>query len=192
MSHRPRPLPWLIDTGVLSQTLPEWAVISPPLFRCRSRGRQECLLTDWGVLLLDVIMNIAVVIYSKHLSHWRPRGLLLFLKGILPKCVYVCANRSWYSLNYRRSEYKVFSLMNQIAFPNNVLASSTTDVAKVYENGSSPHGREGQGEQSSLAFKGTCTETACCEQSWFWQGKKGVVLHYHWEIVTNCNFSLRP
>ncbi len=40
------------------------------------------LLSDWGVLLLDVIMNIAVVIYSRHLSRWRHSGLRLFLKGI--------------------------------------------------------------------------------------------------------------
>ncbi len=28
-------------------------------------------LSDWGVLLLYVIMNIAVVIYSRHLTRWR-------------------------------------------------------------------------------------------------------------------------
>ncbi len=59
---------------------PEWAVISPSLSRLRCRGRQECLwLNDWGVLLLNVIMNIAVVIYSRHLSRWRRRGLMLHL-----------------------------------------------------------------------------------------------------------------
>ncbi len=41
-------------------------------------------LSDWGVLLLDVIMNIAVVIYSQHLSRWRRGGLPLFLKGMCP------------------------------------------------------------------------------------------------------------
>ncbi len=82
-SHRPRPLPrLLIDTSVLPQTRPEWAVISPPLFRCWSRSRQEWLLSDWGVLLLDVIMNIAVIIYSRHVSRWRCSGLPLFLKGM--------------------------------------------------------------------------------------------------------------
>ncbi len=35
-----------------------------------------------------------------------------------------------------------------------------------------PHWREGRGQQNSLAFKGTCTETSCCEQSCFWQGKR--------------------
>ncbi len=89
-SHRPRPLPrLLIDTGVLSQTRPERAVISPPLFRRRSRCRQEWLLRDWGVLLLDVIMNKSVIIYSRHLSRWRCSGLLLFLKGMHPP---ICLN----------------------------------------------------------------------------------------------------
>ncbi len=41
--------------------------------------RQEWLLSVWGVLLLAVIMKIAVVIYSRHLSGWR--GLRLVLKG---------------------------------------------------------------------------------------------------------------
>ncbi len=79
----PRPLPRLLmDTAVLAHTCPEWAVNSLPLFR-----------SDWGVLLLDVIMNIAVLIYSQHLSRWRLSGLLLFLKGMCPdKCDYVCAN----------------------------------------------------------------------------------------------------
>ncbi len=48
------------------------------------------LLSDWGVLLLDVIMNIAVVIYSRHLSRWRHSGLRLFLKGI-PLPIYLNA-----------------------------------------------------------------------------------------------------
>ncbi len=41
--------------------------------------RQEWLLRVWRVLLLAVIMKIAVVIYSRHLSGWR--GLRLVLKG---------------------------------------------------------------------------------------------------------------
>ncbi len=90
-SHRPRPLPWLsIDTGVLPKTCPEWAVISSPLFLCRSRCRQEWLLRDWGVLLLDTIMNIAVVIYYRYLIHWRRSELHLFLKGMRPP-IYVNA-----------------------------------------------------------------------------------------------------
>ncbi len=51
------------------------------LFYRQSRCRQERLLSDWGVLLLDV-MNIAVVVYSHHLSRWR--GLRLVLKGKRP------------------------------------------------------------------------------------------------------------
>ncbi len=76
-------------------------------------------------LLLDVIMNIAVVIYSQHLSRWRCRGLTLlsFLKGMGQIPVYVHANHSWSSFIYRRSEYKVFYWSLQIAFPNNVLVS---------------------------------------------------------------------
>ncbi len=70
-------------------TRPEWAVISPPLFHHWSRCRQEWLLSDWGVLLLDVIMNIAVVIYSRHLSRWRCSGLRLFVKGMRPA---ICLN----------------------------------------------------------------------------------------------------
>ncbi len=57
-------------------------------------------------------------------------------------------------------------------------------VKSLSENGSSPLGREGWGEQSSLAFKETCNEMACYEQSCFWQGKNCVVLHYHCEILT--------
>ncbi len=41
------------------------------------------------------------------------------------------------------------------------------NASKVYslsENCSSPHGREGGGEQSSLAFKTTRTETGRCER----------------------------
>ncbi len=90
MSHIPRPLPrLLINTGVLAQTRPEWAVNGLPLFRRRSRCRQKYLLSDWGVLLLDVIMNIAVVIYSRHQSVWRCRGLPLFLKVMCPPPIYI-------------------------------------------------------------------------------------------------------
>ncbi len=43
---------------------------------------------------------------------------------------------------------------------------------------------------SSLSFKGTCTETGRREHSCFWQGKKGVVLHYHWEILNKVCYRL--
>ncbi len=85
-------------------------IVSTPV-----QGRTRCLwLSDWGVLLLNVIMNIAVVIYSRHLSRWRCRGLTLLsfwrecANPDLPKCVYVRANHSWSSVKYRRCEYKGF------------------------------------------------------------------------------------
>ncbi len=46
------------------------AIVSTPV-----QGMTRCL---WSVLLLDV-MNTAVVIYSRHLSRWRGRGLTLLL-----------------------------------------------------------------------------------------------------------------
>ncbi len=52
------------------------------------------------------------------------------------------------------------------------------------------HGREGRSQQSSLAFKATWTRSACWKQSWFWQGKKCVFLHYHWEILTKVCYRL--
>ncbi len=55
---------------------PPW--VSWELSAIVSAGKIICLrLSDWGVLLLDVIMNIAVNIYSWHLSRWRRRGLML-------------------------------------------------------------------------------------------------------------------
>ncbi len=109
-----------------------WCLTSDPpwvscqqMFNCRSRCRQEWLLSDWGVLLLDVIMNITwsftPVIWAAEEDYvwfWRESALEL------PKCVYVRANHSWSSFIYRRSEYKVF--LNEslkTAFPNNELIS---------------------------------------------------------------------
>ncbi len=66
---------------------PERAVISWLTLIWHRRGcRQECLrLSDWGVLMLDVIMNIAVIIYSRHLNLWRRSGLnYYFFEGIAP------------------------------------------------------------------------------------------------------------
>ncbi len=51
-------------------------------------------------------------------------------------------------------------------------------------------GREGWGKQSSFAFKAECNNMACSEKSCFWQGKKGIVLHFHWEILTNVCYRL--
>ncbi len=74
-SHGRRLLPrLLIDsfitdcTGQHSELL--W-VSCHQLFHHRGRSRQEWLLSDWGVLLLDVIMNIAVVIYSQYGLLWK-------------------------------------------------------------------------------------------------------------------------
>ncbi len=95
-----------------------------PLFRHRSR--QECILSDWGVLLLDVVMNIAVVIYSRHLSCWRCTQVDYFCFGRewaphLPKCIYGRANHLWSSFTDRSIRFFNESLW--IAFPNNVLVS---------------------------------------------------------------------
>ncbi len=57
----------------------QFIIVSPPGYR------QEWLLSDLSILLLDVIMNIAVVIYSRHLNRWRRSGLRLFLKGMRPR-----------------------------------------------------------------------------------------------------------
>ncbi len=83
----PPTIVWL--TGVFQHRL-HWCLTSDPSwvschqsFHRRSRCRQEWLLRDWGVLLMDVIMNIAVVIYSRHLSRWR--RLRLVLKGMRPR-----------------------------------------------------------------------------------------------------------
>ncbi len=105
----------LIDSSVSAQT-GLVSYLSPALSELSSVRycwcRHEWLLSDWGVLLLDVIMNTAVVIYSRHLSHWRRSGLHLFLKGMRPPIYlnvsYLRANHSWSSFTSRRSECKFF------------------------------------------------------------------------------------
>ncbi len=126
MSHRPRPSHdcWL----ALAFHHPEWAVISPPLLHRRTRSRQECLLSDWGFLLLDVIMNIAVVIYSRHLSRWRWSGLPLFLKGMRRSPIYLNAFMFPLIIHDPASPTEEVSIRFfyeslQITFPNNVLVS---------------------------------------------------------------------
>ncbi len=64
---------------VLAQTRPEWAVISPPLFRRWSGCGQEWLLSDWGVLLERITLDFE--------GNVPPN---------LPKWVYVCANHLWF------------------------------------------------------------------------------------------------
>ncbi len=82
-------------------------------------------------MLLDVIMNIAVVIYSRHLSRWRCSGLRLFLKGMRP-LIYL--NASMFARFIRdpaspteEVSIRVFNESLQIAFPNNVLISKFHD-----------------------------------------------------------------
>ncbi len=62
---------WVTVPSYLRPVLSELSSVQPASFHRQSRCRQEWLHRDWGVLLLDVIMNIAVVIYSRHLSRWR-------------------------------------------------------------------------------------------------------------------------
>ncbi len=82
---------WLTRPSYLRSALSELSTI----VSTSVQGRQECLrLSYWGALLLDVIMNIAVIIYSQHLSRWRRRGLtfLSFLEGNAP--IPICLNAS--------------------------------------------------------------------------------------------------
>ncbi len=89
----------------------------------------------------------------------RRRGLTLLLfwrecvNPGLPKCVYVCANQSWSSFIYRRNEYNVF-FMNLCKSPFLKMCYLASFAAEVY----SLLGREGRGQQSSLAFKATWTK----------------------------------
>ncbi len=86
-------------------------------------GKTRCLkLSDWGVLLLDVIMNIAVVIYSWHLSRWRCRGLTLHSPIYINASMFariICDPTS----STDEVSIRVFYVSLQIAFPNNVLVS---------------------------------------------------------------------
>ncbi len=80
--------PTIVDWHCLLTLDPPWVSSQQSAIVWRqSRSRQEWLLSDWGVLLLDEIMNIAVVIYSLHLSRW---GNAL---PDLPKCV--CFHKSF-------------------------------------------------------------------------------------------------
>ncbi len=82
-----------------------------------------CLLSDWSVLLLDVIN--AVIIYSRHLSRWRHGGLLLL-------CIYLWANHSWAIFTFR-SEFKFF--FNESSFTMNA-----AKVSCLSESGSEERG----------------------------------------------------
>ncbi len=95
------------------------AILSTPV-----QGKTRCLwLSDWDVLLLEVIMNKAVIIYSRHLSRWRRRGFTFFLKGMRrSRSAYVRANHSWSSFIFRRSIRVLYDSL-KIAFSNNMVVS---------------------------------------------------------------------
>ncbi len=105
--------------------LPEWAVITTPLFHHQSRWRQERLLRDW--------MIIAVIIYSRH-----PKITFGF-EGSAPS-IYLNAFYmfTWIIRDLASSagEVKWGSFMNllQIFFTNNVLVSQfhSSDVSVVH------------------------------------------------------------
>ncbi len=131
-TEAPPTIVWLTEAFQHSRL--RWCLTSdPPWVSChqfhrQSRCRQEWLLSDWGVLLLDVIMNIAVVIYSHHLSGWR--GLLLVLKGKRPWYteMRICSRKS-FVIQLRQQKW-VQGFLNeslQIAFHNNVLISKFQD-----------------------------------------------------------------
>ncbi len=106
-----------------------------PLFRCQSRSRQECLLSDWGVLLLDVIMSIAVVIYSRHLSGWRRSGLLLFLKGMSRSPIYLNVFMFAWIIRDPASTTEVsirFFLMNLCKSPFLIMCQLASSTAKFH------------------------------------------------------------
>ncbi len=73
-------LDWCLILSLPCVSCRQSPIVSTPEQGCR----QEYLQSDWGVLLLDVTMNIAVVIYSRHLSCWICRGLYLLLRGMPP------------------------------------------------------------------------------------------------------------
>ncbi len=139
MMHCDIGLNWIVDMIIIIKLIRETSAdshsshltLDPPWVSCHQsaivstsvQGKTRYLrLNDWAVLLLDVIINIAVVINSQYLSQWRRRGLMLLsfwsecANPDLPKCVYVCTNHSWSSFVYRRREYKVF-LMNLCKSP---------------------------------------------------------------------------
>ncbi len=95
-------------------------IVSPP----EQMSPKQCL--PKRVLLLDV-MNIAVVIYSWHLSCWRRSGLRFFLKGMRPS---ICLNVSMFARIIwdpasppEVSSILFFNESLQITFTTNVLVS---------------------------------------------------------------------
>ncbi len=74
------------------------------------------------------------------------------------RCSPICLNASMFARIIcdpsTEVSIRVFNDSLQIVFPNNMLVSQFCGWSKQYC--SSPHGREGRGQQSSLAFKETC------------------------------------
>ncbi len=103
-----QPAPPIVDWQDRLTLDPPW-VICPPLCRL-----EECLwLSDWVVLLLDVIMIIAVLLPTSEPLKMQRINVTFVFEGNapmpdLPKFVYICAYHLWSSFIYRRSEYKVF------------------------------------------------------------------------------------
>ncbi len=84
---------WLTRPSYLRPALSElWVSCPPPV-----QGKTGCLrLSNWGALLLDAITNIAVVIYSRHLSCWIRRRLTLlsFWRECASRALGLCLNAS--------------------------------------------------------------------------------------------------
>ncbi len=109
--------------------------LDPPWVNCHLstivlipvQGKTRCLPLSDGGLLLDVIMNIAVVSYSRHLSRWRRRGLSL-LSLWSESSIYINASLFTQIIcdpasSTEEVRIKVFYESLQINFPNNVLVS---------------------------------------------------------------------
>ncbi len=98
-------------------------------FRRSRRWWCNRTVNDWGVLLLDVIMNIAVVIYSQ--TSERLKRITFGFEGNAPS---ICLNASMFARITRdpaspteEVSTKFLNESLQIAFPNNVLISQFQD-----------------------------------------------------------------
>ncbi len=127
-----RTAPTVVDWQDRLTLDPPWVSWEPSaIVSTLVQGKTRCLrLSDWGVLLLDIIMNIAVVINSWHLSCWRCRGLTLLsfwrecADPDLPKCVCLRKIIRDPASSTEEVSIRVFFYESlQITFPNNVLVS---------------------------------------------------------------------
>ncbi len=115
--------------GRLTLAPPPWVSCHQSLCWLWCRGRQECLrLSDWDVLLLDVIMNIAghLLLTSEPLKTQRI-NVTFALKRMRRSPI--CLNASMFvqiicdPASPTEVCIRVFYESLQIAFPNNVLVS---------------------------------------------------------------------